>query len=98
MNKYIRKNTQKAPCGWRVKDFPSPRCWKLLFIGLPILLLGLCDIAVRLHGGLRSGATGMMLLLAYDVECLVAGLAILVGGVLLIDYVERSQEHSCRSH
>ena len=62
---------------------------KLCLIGLPLLLVGLCDTAARLHTQMQAGATGIMLRLGYDFECIVAGFAVLVGGVLLLDYMER---------
>ena len=90
MNKRNRKNQQYTLEKEKTAYVFKPLSMKLLFMGLPVLLLGLCDVGIRLYSSIRAGATGIMLLMAYDVECLVAGLAILVGGILLMDYLERS--------
>ena len=83
-NKRRNFNQKKKKIGF------TPTASKLCLIGLPLLLAGFCDIAARLHTRLLAGATGVMLRLAYDVECIVAGFAVLVGGVLLLDYMERT--------
>ena len=66
-----------------------PEASKLGHIGFIILLAGLGDIGVRLHSQATAGATGIMLRMAYDFECIAAGMAIWVGGILLLDYMER---------
>ncbi|MBE6559146.1 MAG: hypothetical protein E7661_09105 [Ruminococcaceae bacterium] len=70
---------------------PTKLSGRLWFIGLTVLLLGVSDVWCRAYEGMRAGAVGMMLHMGYEVECLVAGLAILTGGALLLDYVERRQ-------
>ncbi len=66
-----------------------PSAVRMGLIGFPVLLAGLADIAVRLHTQIMAGSVGIMLRLGYGLECVVAGLAILVGGMLLLDYMER---------
>lgn len=71
----------------------TPRLSRRLWcIGGLILLAGTGDVLFRLGDALRSGSVGIMLRLGYDIECLFAGAAILVGGGLLLDYMERKQE------
>ena len=67
----------------------TPIASKLCLAGLPLLLMGFCDTVARLHTQMQAGSKGIMLRLGYDFECIVAGFAILVGGVLLLDYMER---------
>lgn len=86
MNKSNKKSAQKSSVSlWR----PTPAALRLWLLGAVPLLIGILDVAYRLCSGLRRGAVGIMLTLTYDIECLVAGLAILTGGVLLLDYMER---------
>lgn len=88
-----RKQNQQTPSQPRRRTYgPTRLAGRLWIIGSVILLFGICDVAVRLYDSLDRGATGIMLTLGYDVECLAAGLAILVGGALLLDYAERKQE------
>ncbi len=90
MNKSKKRSAQKNPVGlWR----PTPAALRLWLVGAVPLLVGIGDVAVRLWSGLQSGAAGLMLALGYDIECLAAGLAILTGGVLLLDYMERKSTH-----
>ncbi len=86
----MHKNTSKITQS-KNKIGPTRLAGRLWIIGLTILLLGVCDVAVRLCGGLRAGAVGIILLMAYDLECLMAGAAILTGGALLLDYMERRE-------
>ena len=84
-NKNMRFDQKRKFCRY----YPSRRAAQLAWIGLFILSAGICDVGIRFFQGVRQGAVGMMLTLGYDVECLVAGVAILTGGVLLLDYLER---------
>lgn len=85
MNKHIRYSARK----YLPKYAPSPAAINLWLAGLPFLLLALCDVGVKIHEGIASGAVGFMLHLGYGLECIVAGLAILTGAALLLDYMER---------
>lgn len=69
-----------------------PRASRLGLWGFPFLLLGLCDVAARLHSQVSIGAVGVMLRLSDDLESIMAGLTILVGGMLLLDYMERQND------
>ena len=62
---------------------------RLCIIGMIILTLGTFDVAARLYEGFMSGAVGIMLHMGYEIEALMAGGAILTGGTLLLDYMER---------
>ena len=68
---------------------PTPRAATLGLIGFPLLVLGLGDVAARLHSQVSQGAEGAILRLAYGFECIIAGVTIVVGGMLLLDYMER---------
>lgn len=89
-NRHIKQKPilEKPPIQWGF----TPRATKLGLGGFPFILLGLCDAAARLHNQVSIGAVGAMLRLAYGFECIVAGLAILIGGVLLLDFMERRDE------
>ncbi len=76
----------------RVSIGLMPQATQLALIGLPILSLGFCHVTAKLHDHILAGSTGIMLRLGYDIECCIAGLAILAGGVLLLDYMERKQK------
>lgn len=89
VHKHIRKNNQKTKV--KNKIGPTRLAGRLWLTGMIILTLGVCDVAARLYDGLRAGAIGLMLNLGYDIECLMAGAAILTGGALLLDYMERKQ-------
>lgn len=89
MHKYKSKNSQKKKN--KHKLGPTRLAGRLWIVGLMILLLGLCDVAARFCDGLRAGAVGIILLLAYDFECLMAGATVLTGGALLLDYMERRE-------
>ena len=67
----------------------SPAAFWLCIGGFSLLLAGVGVISLELHTMIREGAVGIMLLLGHGVECLVAGLAIVTGGVLLLDYMNR---------
>ncbi len=97
MHKRNRQFLQKFPPRFgKRRGIPpsglSPAAVNLGLMGFPILLAGLGDIAVRLHTGIQGGAVGIMLRLGYDVECILAGLCILAGGMLLLSYMERRGE------
>ena len=89
MHKHRSKNAQRG--SRKQKIGPTPLAGKLWIIGLIILLLGLCDVTARFCDGLRRGDVGILLLLAYDFECLMAGATVLTGGALLLDYAERRE-------
>ena len=89
MHKQNKQNAQNKPSSHPKRYGFSYLSSRLCLIGLPIILLGLCDVAARLHDGVMAGEVGIMLHLSYDLECITAGLAILVGGALLLDYMER---------
>ena len=78
--KYQQKNTF---------HYLSPHAARLMHIGAAVLLMGIADVALRLYAAYMRGAVGVMLHLGYDIECLVAGVAILTGGVFLLDYMEK---------
>ena len=80
--KYIQKNSF-----YRF----SPHATRLLYIGTVVLLMGIVDVAFRLYTAHMSGAVGVMLHIGYDIECLMAGVAILTGGVFLLDYMEKQE-------
>lgn len=96
MNKHISKNTQKNRKDRKAPWGPTRLAGRLSLVGLPLLLLGLCDVAARLCDGLRAGSVGLIYTMAYDIECLAAGAAILLGGALLLDYLERRAAHDSR--
>lgn len=62
---------------------------RLALTGTLLISLAACDVAARLHDGITAGEIGIMLRMGYDVECLLAALAVLVGGTLLLDYCVR---------
>ena len=90
----MHKQRSKIQQKYNAKHAVGPTCLagRLWLIGLLILILGLCDVAARLSDGMREGAVGILLLLAYDFECLMAGAAVLTGSALLLDYMERAAE------
>ena len=69
----------------------SPRATHLGLMGFPLLLAGIWGIASRLHTLKLTGAVGIMLHLGDEIEYIVAGLCILIGGMLLLDYMERRE-------
>lgn len=87
-NRNIHFQQKRGLCRYYLTRLAARLAW----IGLFILSAGICDVGIRLFQGLRQGAVGMMLTLGYDVECLVAGITILTGGVLLLDYLERREK------
>ncbi len=74
------------------KSTPTRRAAKFLWMGGVVLVIGILDVALRLWSGMRQGAVGIMLHMGYEVECLLAGVAIWLGGVLLLDYLERREK------
>ena len=60
-------------------------------VGLALLVAGSLALFGEILHAAESGAVGFMLLLGYEIECLVAGFAIWIGGGLLLDYLERQK-------
>ena len=77
----------KPPSPWH--HHLQPWASNLFIGGLIYLLIGIGSIATRLHTQQAAGAVGAILQLTSDIECILAGLTILIGGVLLLDYMER---------
>lgn len=65
---------------------------RLALTGLSVILAGSCAYAAALFDGITAGETGILLRLGSSGEALAAALAILVGGVLLLDYQERKDK------
>lgn len=76
-------------CLLRGMWYPRPWAFKLFIGGLSLLFCGVADIAWRMYLDVSMGAVGCMLKYTYDIECIFAGMAILTGGVLLLDAMER---------
>lgn len=87
MNKLFKHNHRTSPGKFTWK---ARKCSSLLrYSGLGILTLGSLAVFNAIWQAAESGAVGYMLLLGYEMECLVAGFAIWIGGGLLLDYLER---------
>ena len=91
MNNRQGKNIQNQPAPKGRFLFPTRRAGNLWLIGLSILLGVTIEISVRWHIALGLGAVGYMLTVGEELEYLVAGLTILTGGALLLDYMERTE-------
>ena len=68
---------------------PTPWAAKLCIWGLLFLLAGIGDTYLRIRTQINAGSVGIMWRYAYAVECILCGLTILAGGVLILDYMER---------
>ena len=67
-----------------------PHAARLLLIGQPLILLGLCDFAARLYHGARIGEVGTMLRIEDAGSSIGAAIALLWGAALWLDYMERT--------
>ena len=67
-----------------------PHAARLLMIGQPLILLGLCDFAARLYHGAQMGEVGTMLRIEDAGGSIGAAMAILWGAALWLDYMERT--------
>ncbi len=68
-----------------------PHAARLLLVGQPLILLGLCDFAARLYHGAQMGEVGTMLNIQDAGGSIGAAMAILWGAALWLDYMEREQ-------
>ncbi len=87
MNKLFKHNHRISPGKFSRKG--KKGSFLLRYLGLAILALGSLAVFNAIWQAAESGAVGFMLLLGYELECLVAGFAIWIGGGLLLDYLER---------
>jgi len=69
-----------------------PHAARLLMIGQPLILLGLCDFAARLYHGAQMGEVGTMLRIEDAGSSIGAAMAILWGAALWLDYMERTMK------
>ena len=72
--------------------FLSRRAANLWLIGLSILLVSILGVMLRWQTALQAGSVGYMLIVGEELEYLLAGLTILTGCTLLLDYMERTEE------
>ncbi len=91
MNNRKRENAQNKRDPKSRCLFPTRRAGNLWLIGLSILLLSILGVWVRWCTAVESGSVGFMLTAGEELEYLMAGLAILTGGALLLDYMERTE-------
>jgi hypothetical protein len=68
-----------------------PHAARLLLVGQPLILLGLCDFAARLYHGAQIGEVGTMLRIEDAGSSIGAAMALLWGAALWLDYMEREQ-------
>ena len=81
------KISPKKPWGF------CPHAARLLLVGQPLILLGLCDFAARLYRGAQIGEVGTMLRLEDAGSSIGAAIALLWGAALWLDYMERAAQH-----
>lgn len=84
-HKEFHPSKEKSRCRFG----PTLLAGRLMVGGTLLVSLGVCDVAARLFDALLRGDRGLFLRFDRDIEALVASVAILVGGVLLMDYCER---------
>ncbi len=92
MNKKQRKNTQNKQLKRASCLLPTRRAGNLWLIGLSILLFAIVGVFARWYTAVQTGTVGFMLTAGEELEYLVAGLAVLTGGALLLDYMERTED------
>lgn len=72
--------------------FLSRHAGNLWLIGLSILLVSILGVMLRWQAALQAGSVGYMLIVGEELEYLLAGLTVLTGCTLLLDYMERAEE------
>lgn len=80
---YIPTNSKQQKLG------PSPLAGRLLLIGLPLILAGVCDLAARMYAGLMAGEVGILLRFDEDIGSLILAGVVLFGGALILEYTEQ---------
>lgn len=70
----------------------SPWAARLALTGLLPIVGAVCGYAARFADALAAGETGILLRLGPEAQPIAAAMAILTGGVLLLDYQERLTE------
>ncbi len=90
MNKrHIRQTAYIPDYKHRSKLGPSPMAGRLLIIGLPLILAGVCDLAARIYAGCMEGEVGILLRVDEDIRSLILAGVVLLGGALLLEYMEQ---------
>lgn len=70
---------------------PSRLSGYLLMTGLPLVLAGCCDFAARIYEGIQTHEVGLWLRLGDAGVQILTSLAILLGGALLLEYIEQGR-------
>lgn len=73
----------------RKKWGPSLLAGRMLMVGLPLILAGTCDFAARLYASGQAGEVGFMIRMGDAGAAILAALAILLGGALLMEHMEQ---------
>lgn len=94
MKKHIKPRCRLPGLTFQQKKRAGHLSGRYFCAGGIILLLGAGDLLFRLANDLLEDSVGIMLRMGYEVECLIAGVAILIGGGLLLDYVECQADRS----
>ena len=95
MEAYMHKKTTFSPQRSTKKIIPSgpsSLAGRFLLLSLFLLSLGVCDLVARIYDTLTAGNAILWIYVRSDIECLLASVAILLGGGLFLDYVERLVE------
>jgi hypothetical protein len=61
----------------------------MLMVGLPLVLAGACDFAARLYASVQAGEVGFMIRMGEAGAAILYALAILLGGALVMERMER---------
>ena len=67
----------------------SPRAFYVALFGLNLLALATCDTAVRIDAAFRANPNLIGIAYIPAIETILGGAVVLLGGVLLIDYLEK---------
>ncbi len=87
-NTYNNNPTHARPP--RGKWGPSLLAGRMLMVGLPLILAGTCDFAARLYASGQAGEVGFMIRMGDAGAAILAALAILLGGALLMEHMEQA--------
>lgn len=91
----MNKRKEKYAQSKRVKQdrclFLTHRAGNLWLIGLSVLLVSILGVMLRWQALLQTGSVGSMLIVGEELEYLLAGLTVLTGCTLLLDYMERME-------
>lgn len=85
MKKLIRAGGSFALC---------PAAFYTAIIGLSLLALAICDTAVRVDAAISQNPNLIGSVYIPAIDHVLAGLVVLTGGVLLIDYVQKTGAES----